>query len=147
MQRMAKALLCTTMLFIFNHQIVASESNDITIRIQIFPPQAKTDSITNNWTVELQFIRKIMIEEPNGSTSIINEQIVGRKGKVTNNEGKISWITSVVKKLKESDKHKQIRYYYKVVCYGGWAYSDGSSKELDAEIPNVYEVTIYMKRK
>jgi hypothetical protein len=143
---MAKTLLCVTMLFVFNHQTVASESSNIIISVQIFPPQAQSDSINTNWTVELQLIRKVTVEEPNGSTAIISEQIVGRRGRVTDDEGKVGWIASV-NKSKESDKHEQIRYYYKVVCYGGWAYNNGSSKELNAESPKVYDVTILMKRK
>ena len=145
MQKMAKALLCTTMLFVFNHRIFASESNDITIRVQIFPPQAKTDLITNNWTVELQLIRETPETEPNGNT-IINKQIIYRYGGVADNNGRFAWKCLAVK-LDESSKRKQIRYYYKVVCYGGWAYNDGSSKELDAETPNVHEIAIYTNRK
>jgi hypothetical protein len=146
MKRITRVLLYAVALFVFNHRVAASESNSIIINVQIFPPQAQTDSINTNWTVELQLIKKTIVEEPNGSTTIINEQIVRRNGGVADNEGKVGWNVSV-QKPKESSKHEQIRYYYKVVCYGGWAYNDGSSKELDAEIPGVYDVTIYMKRK
>ena len=145
MQKIAKALLCTTLLFVFNHRIAAGESNDITIRVQIFPPQAKTDSSTNNWTVELQLIRETPVKEPNSST-VTDKQIRARSGGVADNNGRFTW-ECLAYKLDESSKRKQIRYYYKVVCYGGWAYNDGSSKELDVETPNVYEVTIYMKHR
>jgi hypothetical protein len=147
MKRIAKALLYTATLFVFNHRIAASESsNMVTISVQIFPPQAQAGPVSNNWTIELQFIKKTIVEEPNGSTTIINEQIIGRKGGAADNEGKTGWIVPV-QKYKGPSKHEQIRLYYKVVCYGGWAYNDGSSKELDAEIPGVHDVTIYMKRK
>ena len=145
MQKMATALLCTTMLFVFNHRIAASESNDIIIKVQISPSQAKTNLSTNNWTLELQLIRETPETEPNGST-IINKQIMSRYGGVADNNGRFTW-KRLAHKLDESSKRKQIRYYYKVVCYGGWAYNNGSSKELDIETPNVYDITIYMKRK
>jgi hypothetical protein len=146
MKGITTVLLYAVTLFVFNHRAAASESSSIIINVQIFPPRAQTDSINTNWTVELQLIKKTTVEEPNGSTSIISEQIVRRNGKVADNEGKAGWNAPVQKYMGPS-KHERIRLYYKVVCYGGWAYNDGSSKELDAEIPGVYDVTIYMKRK
>jgi hypothetical protein len=126
--------------------MVASESGNVVINVQIFPPMDEAGSVKSNWTLEFQLIKKTIAKEPNGKDVIINEQIVGRKGKVADNEGKFTW-TNPVQTPKESIKHEQIRYYYKVMCFGGWAYSDGSSEELDAGIPNIYDITINMNRK
>jgi hypothetical protein len=147
MKRIVIALLCTIILLALSCRMVASESGSTVINVQIFPPMAEADSGKSNWTLEFQLIQKTMAKDPNGKEVIINEQIIGRKGKVADNEGKVTWTNNLVQRPKESIKHEQLRYCYKVVCFGGWAYSEGSSKELDAEIPNIYDITINMERK
>jgi hypothetical protein len=146
MRRIAKTLLYITMLFVFSRPIAASESNRISIKVKVFPPQAQFDSTKTNWTVELQLIRKTTAQEPNGSTVIIDEQVVKHYERTASNNGIVGWLAPV-RKHEESDKQEQIRYYYKVVCSGRWVYNDDSSKELDAEIPKMYNMDFYMKRK
>lgn len=145
MKRIVMALWCITTLLAISCQIDAIEGRDITIHILISPPQAQVGSISTNWITELQLIRKTTIEEPNGSTTVIKEEIISRKGMTANNEGKITCFVSLQKR-EESKKHEQIRYYYRVVCNGAGAYSDSSTKDLDASIPDVYDITILMNR-
>jgi hypothetical protein len=146
MKKIVIALLCTIILLALSYRMAASESSNVVINVQIFPSMAEADSIKSNWTLEFQLIAKTMAKDPNGKDVIIKEQIMGRKGKVTDNDGKFTW-TNPVQPSWESIKHEQIKYCYKVVCFGGWAYSNGSSEELDAGIPNIYDITINMNRK
>jgi len=140
------ALFCMALLFVFGYQTTAGESDNIIINIRILPPQTKIGSIDTNWITELQFIMKKTVAEPNGSTILIEEKIIGRKSKAADSDGRVVWKTPM-QKPEVSKKQEQIRYYYKVVCHGGGDYNDGASREIDAAIPNVYDITILMTHK
>jgi hypothetical protein len=139
-------LFCMVLLFALGYQTTAGENDMITINIRIFPPKNQIGSIDTTWNAELQLIRKKTVEEPNGSITIIDEQIMGRKGKGADSEGRVGWKTPI-QKPEVSEKQERIRYYYKVVCYGEENYNDGVSKEIDAAILDEYNVTIIMDHK
>ncbi len=139
-------LFCMALLVIFGYQTTASENDMIIIHVLIFPPQNQIGSLDTNWTTELQLIMKTTAEDPNGSTAIIDEQIVKRKGRAANSSGSVDW-KAPVHKSEVSERREQIKYYYKVVCYGGGAYNDGVSKEMDAATIDEYNITITMNHK
>jgi hypothetical protein len=146
MKRIVIVLVCTIILFTFSYRMAASESDVVVINVQIYPPMNEAGSVKSNWTLEFQLIKKTVAKDPNGKDIVIDEQIVSRKGKVADDEGKYT-LNNPVQTFKQSNKHGQIKLYYRVVCLGGWAYSNGTSEELDAGIPDNYDVTINMKHK
>jgi len=141
MKKRIVACLCTTILLAFSLQLIASESNYVTISVSISPSQAQAvPPVRTNWNIELLLLEEI----DNGNT--IQTGVVSRDGQTANSYGKYTWQAPIFKP-KEPNNSTRIRYYYKVVCLGGWAYNDNSSEKLDAGKPNVYEVNIYMSRK
>jgi len=132
--------LCATVLLAFSLQLNAREENYVTIKVSISPPQAQAVPVRTNWNIELLLLEK---KDDDGT---IQTQIVSRDGQTADSRGKYTWKAPIFKP-KEPNEHTKIRYFYQVVCLGGWAYKDGKSGRLNAGEPNVHEVSIYMSRK
>jgi hypothetical protein len=144
MKKTIAACLCTTVLLVFSHQLIARERDGITIDVNISPPQAQAVPVRTNWNMELRLYKETTKHEPGVNTT--DFEIVSRDGKAANEYGKCVWNTLVFKP-ERPNSNTQIRYYYEVVCWGGWAYHDSYSQELDAGNPNTFQVNMYMTRK